>query len=316
MEWISIEPDNRQHHDWVADVWNAACGDGLWFSPLLAAYNMRLTTGALQAGQLVVDAGKPVGFVLASAVVNENAWVDAMAVHPDIQGQGIGSQLLVWAEGWLRDKGIDAVRLGASLRPFVPGVPVELGSEDFFRKRGYELTSTDVDMACDLAYGLKVHPVAMPTEVLPLTFSDVPALHEFLQRAFPGRWHFEFEEFLREAGHLSDYRVLWASDSGTRRIEGFCQTTWEDSVRPMERFYPQPLPRPWGQLGSIGVSEACRGKGYAATLINAALERFRAAGVRGCIIDWTGLIDLYARFGFTVHRRYSMMRKTLIDGSA
>jgi len=312
MDWIPIEPNNHLHHEGIAEVWNAACGDGLWFSPRFAAYNLRPTTSAIQAGQLVMVNGKPVAFVLVSAVVNENAWIDAMAVHPGHQGLGLGTQLLTWAEGWLRDKQVDEARLGASLRPFVPGAPVEVSSEAFFVKLGYENLGVAVDMACDLAHGLKVHPVARPPDVLPLTSADVPAMHEFLQRAFPGRWHFEFEEFLREDGRLSDYLVAWANDSGAHRIEGFCQTTWEDSMRPLDRFYPQPLPRPWGQLGSIGVSEACRGKGYAAALINAALERFRAAGIRGCIIDWTGLIDFYARFGFTVHRRYSMMRKLLV----
>ena len=317
MKWISIEPDNVQHHKWIAEVWNAACTDTLWISPRFAAYNLRPSTGALQAGQFVIDEddeGKAVAFVLASAVVNENAWIDAIAVHPQKQGLGIGSDLLAWAEGWLREKNVDALNLGTSLRPFTPGLPTELANADFFTQRGYEISRVDVDLGCDLSKDLKVHPVRSRAEVAALTEADVTAMHEFLARAFPGRWHYEFNEFLREEGRLSDYMVVWANDSGARRIEAFAQTTWEDSARPLDRFYPQPLPRPWGQLGSIGVSEPCRGKGYAAAVINAALERFRAEGVRGCIIDWTSLIDFYARFGFAVHRKYLMMRKSLVSG--
>lgn len=87
----------------------------------------------------------------------------------------------------------------------------------------------------------------------------------------------------------------------------------EDSQRPIERFFPYDLPRPWGQLGSVGVSADRRGRGYGAALLDTGLRRFRDNGVNGCVIDWTGIVDFYAKFGFQPYRQYHMLRKTLMD---
>jgi predicted N-acetyltransferase YhbS len=87
----------------------------------------------------------------------------------------------------------------------------------------------------------------------------------------------------------------------------------EDSAWPIERHYMHRLPRPWGQLGPIGVSRDCRGKGYGTTLLDAGLRCLRDHGVRGCVIDWTGLLEFYARFGFEPYRKYVILLKQLKD---
>ena len=120
-------------------------------------------------------------------------------------------------------------------------------------------------------------------QVRPAAPGDGDALLAFLRREFPGRWRYEFEEFLADGGRLSDYMVLWTD----RGIDGCCILTFDDSVQPIERFYPYRLPRPWGQLGSIGVSADCRGRGYGSALLDAGLRRLHNTGVNGCIIDWT-----------------------------
>jgi predicted N-acetyltransferase YhbS len=71
------------------------------------------------------------------------------------------------------------------------------------------------------------------------------------------------------------------------------------------------LPRPWGQLGPIGVSQDTRGKGYGGALLDAGLRYLRDQGVRGCVIDWTDLVDFYGKFGFKPYRKYQMLIKTL-----
>lgn len=311
MAWHALDAKEPAHAAAIASLWNAACGAALAITPRFAAYNLRATTGLTQAGQLVYEGDTPVACVIASVASPQEAWLDALAVHPQHQRRGLGRALVQWAVAWLREHGAQQVRLGGSLRPFVPGAPVETGSAAFFHAQGWTGSDIAVDLSCDLASELRVHPGASSVAVAPVRAQDVPALREFLTRAFPGRWKFECDEHFREGGRPEDYIVLWADDSGTRRMEGFCQLTLEDSLRPMDRFYPHHLPRPWGQLGSIGVSAECRGKGYAAAMINGALAFLKAQGVRGCVIDWTTLISFYEKFGFKVSREYVMMRLAL-----
>jgi GNAT superfamily N-acetyltransferase len=311
MTWHALDAQSPAHAAAIASIWNAACGVALSITPRFAAYNLRATTGLTQAGKLLLNAGTPVAFVIASIATPNEAWLDAIAVHPQFQRRGYGRALLRWAVEWLRDSGAQRVVLGGSLRPFVPGAPVETDSARFFRAQGWAGDAIDADLSCDLASELLVHPGATNVSVTPVSVEDVPALREFLARSFPGRWRFECDEHFREGGRPEDYIALWADDSGMQRVEGFCQITLEDSLRPLDRFYPHGLPRPWGQLGSIGVSSECRGKGYAAAMINGALAFLKARGVRGCVIDWTELISFYERFGFKVSREYVMMRLAL-----
>ena len=137
-----LEPSDFQQ---AATIWTAACGPDLAISPHFVEYNTRPTTGAIQAGRVVAQDGQPTGFVLVSALPAspdvsppQFGWIDAVAVSPAFQRQGIGSLLLAWAEAWLVEQGCTHTRLGGSLRPFTPGLPVESDAGVFFDKRGYQ----------------------------------------------------------------------------------------------------------------------------------------------------------------------------------
>ena len=161
-------------------------------------------------------------------------------------------------------------------------------------------------MAHDLA-GYQPHAAPADATLLPLAAGQEPQLLAFLDAAFPGRWAWECREFWRVGGRASDFLALWRED----KIIGFCQTTLADSARPIERFFMAELPRPWGQLGPLGVSKALRGHGYGAAVIDGALQHLARQGVRGAVIDWTSLLDLYAKFGFRPFHSYTVLSKDL-----
>src|SRR5512137_554357 len=152
-----FEPSDSQP---AATIWTAACGPDLAISRHFVEYNTRPSTGAIQAGRVAMQDGQPAGFVIASALPAspdvsppQKGWIDAVAVSPAFQRQGIGSMLLAWAEAWLAEQGCAHARLGGSLRPFTPGLPVELDAGVFFDKRGYQgqaWGSVDWDVARDL----------------------------------------------------------------------------------------------------------------------------------------------------------------------
>jgi GNAT superfamily N-acetyltransferase len=296
----------------IEEIWNAACGAALPIAPDLVEYNTRLTPGVVQASCLAVSDEHPVGFALASTVVDglvvANGWVDAIAVLPDAQEQGIGSALLGWAEAWLATHGCGRARLGGSLRPFAAGLAVELETAAFSHRGGYVTTSDVWDVARRLSDYVTPNSVkAGAARIEPVQPGQEAALLSFLQRAFPGRWEWECREFLRAGGRADDVLALW--DGGG--VEGFCQVTFEDSARPLGRYYMQDLPRPWGQLGPIGIGQERRGKGYGAALLDAGLRYLRDRGVDGCVIDWTSLLDFYGKFGFQPYRQYAVLVKNL-----
>jgi GNAT superfamily N-acetyltransferase len=311
-----LERSNPDHVQALAEVWNAACGSALQLSRRFVAYNLQPSTGSTQRGCLALLNGEPVGVVMASVLHSDPevmapdlGWVDVLAVVPAAQHQGVGTQLLAWAEGWLRDQGCRACIVGASLRPFVPGIPTELATMPFFAAQGYVEDHMVWDVAANLAH-YRPPPTVREIDgaVRPAQKGQEAALLEFLRREFPGRWRYEAEEFLRTPQtRFSDYMLLWTD----RGVDGFCVLTFEDSGQPMERFYPYSLPRPWGQLGSVGVSADRRGRGYGAALVDAGLRRLHNNGVNGCVIDWTTIVDFYGKFGFAQYRAYQQIYKPL-----
>jgi predicted N-acetyltransferase YhbS len=99
---------------------------------------------------------------------------------------------------------------------------------------------------------------------------------------------------------MADTVLLWSA----RGVDGCAHLTYEDSLVPLDHFFPYRLPRPWGQMGAIGVSADCRGSGYGAALLDGGLRTLRERGVDGCVIDWTTIVDFYGKFGFKLYREY------------
>lgn len=256
--------------------------------------------------------GQLVGVIVACAWEKSTlGWVSLHGVHPAYRKQGIGAELLGWAENWLRQQGCNRIRLGGNLRPFFPGLPERFQeSLAFYQKQGYSLPH-DQPNEYDVARVLREDEptLSLPggCQLRPMQSGEQSVLLAFLEQEFPGRWAFEASEFLRTGGRLSDYLLLWCQG----KVHGFARLTLEDSERPIERFYPQPLPRPWGQLGPLGISRSMRGQGLGRGLVDAALAHLKKLGVKGCVIDWTNLLDFYQKFGFAPFHQYFSLFKSL-----
>lgn len=113
-------------------------------------------------------------------------------------------------------------------------------------------------------------------------------------------------------GRMSEYNLLWRQQAGRApHVDGFCRIRrrWRYGVEPLDRYFMQRLPSPWGQLGPIGVGVGSRGQGIGAALLDSGLQRLRVYGVRGCVIDWITATDFYARFGFKPLRAYRILVK-------
>ena len=342
VEQVEFDTANAQHVRRAVELWNESSGNELPITERFLRYNCTVDAGVVRAGRFALVEGSPVGFVLCSAYpgapsamrLDVAGWLEAIAVAPTYQRQGIGTELLRWAEGWLASQSVSGaessgqpggrgaapeqsasprptgrIRVGGGLRPFVPGPAADSGAEAFFLASGHERDEEPVSW--DLARSL--------SDYQPPPLSDVPAaarpghpgqeedLLGFLAREFPGRWHWQAERFLEEGGRVSDFMLLWTHEG----VHGSCRLTFEDSVSPIDRFFPYGLPRPWAQLGSIGVSAHLRGQGLGLYLLDAGLRRLHNSGINGCVIDWTTLLDFYAKCGFRPYRKWAQLGRIL-----
>jgi predicted N-acetyltransferase YhbS len=226
MHCDDLNPQNPAHLSAIVSIWNDACDNDLAVTPRFIEYNTQPPTGAIQTGRIAMQNDQPVGFVLATALPHDPqtsppqvGWIDALAVLGNRQRQGIGAALLAWGEDWLSAQGCTRFRLGGGLHPFAPGYPTELNKVEFFCKRGYAKRAESEhvwDVARDL-HDYTPAPRAIDATIRPAQAGDENAILEFFAREFSGRWRYEFQEFLRARGRMSDYLILLTA-RGVRKI--------------------------------------------------------------------------------------------------
>ena len=342
VEQIPFDVADPQHVRWAVGLCNDATGNELPITERFLKFNFKEDAGVVRGGRFAVVGGRPAGVVLCSAYpgappsmrTDVVGWIEAIAVASSYQRKGIGRALLGWAEEWLASKNnglgdSDAfasgsraetelsanlrvkgrIQVGGGLRPFAPGPLADSGAEAFFLASGYAYAEGPFgwDVARSLSDYQSPPLREAPAAARPGQPGQEAELLSFLAKEFQGRWHWQGERFLEEGGRISDYMLLWTQEG----VQGSCRLTFEDSVNPIDRFFPYGLPRPWAQLGSIGVSAHLRGQGMGLYLLDAGLRRLHNSGINGCVIDWTTLLDFYAKCGFRPYRKWAQLGRSL-----
>lgn len=312
LQLIAYRPDLDL--DPVA-CWNAAAGD---CHPLPASLGPGLTTEdpAFRPEDLRVALldGRPVGFALAKRLREDNpalakfaqmGWIALMAVLPAFQRRGVGTALLSDVETYLARDGARVIRLGEGFHHALAGVPVALsGALPFFASRGYTSDQAVWDVRGN---PLAVEPprFGQGTTARPISASEVEALLAFLQATFPGRWHRDTALDLQRGEPIGHQVGLFVDG----KLSGFA------------RIHPPGSPgaRRWagfnpaiGALGPIGIAKTARGQGLGLGLLQAGLAHLAALGAQDAVIDWTTLLDFYARVGFHPWLHYQQARKELV----
>ncbi len=339
---VAFDVTNPQHVRWAVEIWNDATGNEIPITERFLKYNCTEDAGVVREGRVALVEGRPAGFVLGCASpgvppamrTDVVGWVEAIAVATMYQRRGIGRALLRWVEAWLAAQngggdersdtsgegggeqrtlagpgGAGRLRVGGGLRPFVPGPLADRDVESFFLACGYEYEREQ--FSWDVARSLSDYeppPLReVPASARPGQPGQEELLLDFLAKEFPERWHWQAEKFLEEGGRISDFMLLWTEEG----VQGSCHLTFEDSGNPIDRFFPYDLPRPWAQLGSIGVGAHLRGQGLGLYLLDAGLRRLHNSGINGCVIDWTTLLSFYAKCGFRPYRKWALLWRRL-----
>lgn len=298
-------------------LWNRALGDRfpldarLWRQNVEGDPNWRPRDGLV----LQHDDGALIGFALtrrfrsldrypAMAAVGDLGWIPALVVAPEHAGRGFGSSLLAAAEEHLRREGAARCDIGGSVGHLLPGPPADdERALRFWQRHGYQPARLVHDLHRSLIGWVPL--AAAPHagwRIAPGQPGQEAALLAFLQRAFPGRWHYHLADSLARGAPIADVLLLIAPDE---TVAGFV-ATWPDSgplLGPATHWFPA-LDARFGGIGPLGIDASARGRGLGLALMSAAVTLLQERGVTGCTIDWTDLTAFYARLGFHPWRSY------------
>jgi predicted N-acetyltransferase YhbS len=208
------------------------------------------------------------------------------------------------------------VILGGSFHHVFPGIPESSRSLAFFESQGYTLgkVAWDVWLQGDPIgieeAALAVKKARIRAEILksggqtPIHAHLKKALLAFLEKEFPGRWHYEISAILK--GEIASSATLCLFE-GERAI-GFTQMHEPGSPAACrwEGFDPE-----IASIGPVGLAGDQRGRGLGLAMVVIATQHLRHQGLKKIVIDWTDLIDFYGKLGYQPWQSYRLAEKSL-----
>lgn len=236
-------------------------------------------------------------------------WLPFFFVTPEARGNGTGAALLDSALDFLRGHGVSTVEFAGYTPNYIaPGLDAEAYPEalKLLQRKGFGTRYEAVAMDRSLVdYTL---PDEIRARVAALTAEGyrfgTPSDDDLVELVALAGNHFnpDWARAIREcvsAGTPTD-RIVCAHEPGGALV-GWAQHEAYEGVT--ERF------------GPFGVLEARRGTGLGKILLHLTLERMRALGAHSAWFLWTGeksaAGQLYLKTGFTVTRRFQVMRAEL-----
>lgn len=243
-------------------------------------------------------------------------WVSLLTSSKKISDREVVCQELIKrVESELKRRNVERVRFGGDPQNFLPGLPEEM-VEDYLpllKKAGYEPAGTEFDLYGDLLTytpSKKIQGLDLSDlQARPVVKEEEEQLLEFLHINFPGRWFYEAENICRIPGGVEDYWLLWSDLEPV----GFVRTNTSEStyLGPNVNWGNR-----WGDrycgLGPIGINKEFRGRGLGLYLMDQVISAFQERGFYHMVIDWTGLVDYYAKLGFNPVNKYYTLYHNLV----
>lgn len=271
---------------------------------------------------------KIVGFILTKIYDNNEiitkyyntAWISLFFVKRNHRRIGIGNNLLDKCEEELKKKGIISVVVGSDIDNFFPGIPNDFDNltDIFFKKRGFSVSYYTHDLVHEIIEKDKTYADLYPSyyiengvkknvEIRYATLTDEKGLLDFLRNCFYGRWYYEGLEYYQDKEIKREYLIAIVDN----KVVGFLRVnnqlikkisyniTWAKRFKKLSGF------------GPLGVDINYRHHGIAKMLLAYAISDCYKNGYSHLMIDWTGLVTYYQKFGFEIWKCYQYAKKDL-----
>jgi GNAT superfamily N-acetyltransferase len=317
---LTLEP---RHVPGLLDLWSVRWGDRFPLDLALWHQNTDGDPRHFRAERCwIIEEDQAVKGCLALKVPDEplawagqdprQAWISFLVVPPGREHDV--APLLDQVLRRLRAAGFAGVAYGGDPAHFFPGVPEDdaaLGRA--LSAAGFQPGSAVHDLLGDLRDCRLPDHVEQTLQQAEVTFGvcgqrDTPALLEFVDAHFPGRWAYETRQRLEVEPTPGDILLL---KHGVAVI-GLCHVYHRGSHRIGPSIYwRRAIGERYGGIGPMGLGPSFRGQGLGLAALALAVEHLRGLGVERAVIDWTTSLDFYGRLGFRVWRTYRSWRLQL-----
>jgi ribosomal protein S18 acetylase RimI-like enzyme len=230
-------------------------------------------------------------------------------VFPEVRGIGVGTAMLRWCEGRLREMVADKPHEGlTTFQSFYDDG--ETARRAVLEAEGYSPTQMYAEMTRSLSEPIPDLPLPEGIEIRPMTATDAPVV-----------WAADKEAFRDHVGYSepsdADYREFIGSpnfDPSLWKVAFDGGTIAGQVLNYVDRHGNEEFGRRRGYTESISVQRPWRGKGVARALIAESMRMFREMGMTEVALgvhttNPTGAFRLYEGLGYRVVSRSHEVRK-------
>lgn len=276
------------------------------------AFNQNIIDYIDKDMMLCFDDNKVVGFILIKRFddvtyvdYTNNLYISLFYVSKKYRKQGIGTKLFDFAE---EIRGTRDLIIGKDINNFFPGVPTDFDNltDVWLEKRGFVGKRYTHDL---ITSNPKLYEIQ--NKDIEYTYCDESLkdeLIEMIKRNNWMRWAVEAELYFENKTEKDNDAYIVGLYKG--KIVSFSRINMYDmdlvsyNVMWKERF------ECLGGFGPLGVDKEFRNKKIGKDMITISLTKLKEKGAKNIILDWTGLMELYAKYNFEVWKSYKYMSKS------
>ena len=292
----------------MLELWNREMGEIYPINRESFEYNVTKYKAGKYFGVKAIDEDKIVGFIILKTFddpylssLNDSLFISLLYVSKKYRRRGIGSFLVDYAlKIYKEDDRFNSLWLGKEIHNFVPGIPCEFDnvSDVFFERRGFTSVRYTHDLINRKLETYEIRNKEVKYEIIDKTRKD--ELISFIERNGWKRWAYEVrEEFENDednkcylVGLIDNKIVSFSKVNDLNNGRNSYNMMWKDRFNNL------------GGIGPLGVDKEYRGKKIGGDIIKEAVNTLIRRGVSEIMIDWTGLMELYSKYGFEVWKMY------------
>lgn len=294
------------------NLWNNEMG---YVYPIsLNSFNQNIINYCDKDILIAFDDEKVVGFIFLkrfdeTSLVDytNNLYISLFYVSKKYRRVGIGTKLFDFAE---ENRGNRDLIIGKDIDNFFPGVPTDFDNltDVWLEKRGFvgKRYTHDLVSKNPTIYELKNKKIVYQY----CEDEQKDELIEMIKANNWMRWAVEAELYFKNKKENDNNAYIVGMDNGKivafSRINTYKMDLSAYNVMWKERFDCL------GGFGPLGVDRNYRKQGIGFDMISVSLKSLIEKGVKTIVLDWTGLMELYAKFNFEVWKSYKYMSKSIL----
>ena len=278
------------------------------------AFNQNIIDYTDKDMMLCFDDDKVVGFILIKRFddvtyvdYTNNLYISLFYVSKKYRKQGIGTKLFDFAE---EIRGTRDLIIGKDINNFFPGVPTDFDNltDVWLEKRGFigKRYTHDLITTKPTLYEIQNKDI----EYIYCDDSLKDELIEMIKRNNWMRWAVEAELYFKNKKEADENAYIVGIYNG--KIVAFSRINMHDMNFVAYNVMWKERLDCLGGFGPLGVDREFRNKKIGKDMITVALSKLIERGAQTIILDWTGLMELYAKYNFEVWKSYKYMSKPFL----